>query len=36
MSLFIIEMDSYKDLTTNVKERLDQEPTTNLNILFNP
>ena len=35
MSLFVIVMDSRKDLTTNVKGRLDQEPTTDLGILFN-
>jgi len=36
MSLFVIMMDSRKDLTTNVKECLDQKPTTDLGILSNP
>jgi len=35
MSLFMIVMDSHKDLTTNVKKCLDQEPTMNPGILSN-
>jgi len=36
MPLFVIVMDSPKDLITNVKECLDQEPTMDPGILSNP